>query len=116
MKKICNLILLGAVLMISSGITSCCCHKNCCSRTTKESKRNYEKEGYVLATVIKIDLDGCNYLLKLNSDKKLEATNLSDELKKEHSKVWIKYVPDSAAMSICMAGELVKLTEFVLVK
>lgn len=111
-------ILFIAVLNIS--ITSCCCHKKAASTsdvtTKKEESIDYEKQGFVKATVIILNLDGCNYLLQLGSGKRLEVQGLPVELKKEKLQLWIKYVPDKEAMSICMAGEIVKLTEYKIIK
>ncbi len=109
-------ILLYTTLLIC--VTSCCCHKKAASTDTakKEDSVDYEKQGYVKASIIILNLDGCKYLLQLSSGKRLEVQGLPEELKKEKLQLWIKYLPDKEAMSICMAGEIVKLTEFKIIK
>ena len=113
MKNKLNLIIL--TLTIFFAVTSCCCRKKMASTSASTSPTavgvSYEKDGYVKATVIKYTVDGCNYLLQLESGKKLEPLNLSTDLKKEGQVLWIKYTTETKAASICMAGEMVNLTD-----
>ena len=95
-------------------ITSCHCKKKATSpsqNVVAEQKRDFEKEGYVKATVINYTLDGCTFLLKLSDDKKLEPTNLPTEFKKDQLAVWIKYSMKKGGVSICMAGQVVDLSD-----
>ncbi len=72
------------------------------------------KEGYTKATVVYSTVDGCNWLLQIENEKKVEPINLKEEFKKDKLKVWIKYVIKKGAVGICMAGEIVTLTEIEL--
>ena len=94
-------------------ITACHCKKNASkdAAATAEVKRDFEKEGYVKATVINFTVDGCSFMLKLADDKKLEPTNLAAEFKKDQLDVWIKYALNKKAVSVCMAGPMVELSD-----
>lgn len=98
-------------MTFSMSIISCHCCKKSTSSEVKESKRDFEKEGYVKATVINYTLDGCTFLLQLADEKKLEPTNLSADFKKDQLAVWIKYMPKKGGVSICMAGQMVELSD-----
>ncbi len=70
-----------------------------------------EKQGYVKATVISYEIDGCSYMLELASDKsKLEPDGLQPDFQKDSLPVWIKYKAVDR-MSICMAGATIDLLE-----
>lgn len=99
-------------------IVSCHCKKRATvdANTTTDFKRDFEKEGYTKATVINYTIDGCTFLLQLADEKKLEPTNLSDEFKKDNLAVWIKYIPKKGGVSICMAGQMVELSDIQLRK
>ena len=61
------------------------------------------------ATVIDYSqLDGCRFLLELNSNEKLQPENLPVEFEKDKMKVLIRYHVTNK-MSICMAGKTVYL-------
>ena len=95
-------------------IISCHCKKNATSPetiATAEVNRDFEKEGYVKATVIFYEVSGCEYILKLENEKKLEPTNLSLGFKKDLLPVWIKYTAKKNAVSVCMAGEIIELID-----
>ena len=71
-----------------------------------------EAQGFVKAMVISYDVDGCGYMLELNSDKsKLEPDGLQPEYQKDSMNVWIKYKAAPDRMSICMAGATIDLIE-----
>ena len=109
MKKLFFLFLIPYILYLSS----CHCKKvaSPTQATTTEQKRDFEAEGYTKATVISYEIDGCTYLLKLSDEKKLEPTNLSADFKKDQLAVWIKYVPKKGGVSICMAGQMVEISD-----
>lgn len=110
MKK--TILFFFLIVIFSFAMAACHCRKNAAdSKTTSEVKRDFEKEGYIKATVINYTVDGCSFLLKLEGDKKLEATNLAAEFKKDQLTVWIKYAPNKKAVSICMAGPIVDLSD-----
>jgi hypothetical protein len=77
---------------------------------------NYRERGYTPATVINYTIDGCSWMLKLENDQKLQPLELQPEFQQENLKVWIKYVIKKGAVGICMAGEIVTLTEIVIRK
>ena len=75
------------------------------------SESNMEKQGFVKAMVVSMELDGCAYMLEQESDKKkLEPDGLQPEFQHDSMKVWIKYTAEDR-MSVCMAGETIKLME-----
>ena len=113
MKRILALsILISSIAFV---FVSCHCRKQSQSTAT-EVKKDFVQEGYTKATVIYYELDGCNYLLQLENESKLEPTNLAADFKKDKLDVWVKYTIDTAAVSICMAGQLVKLSDIQLRK
>ncbi|MBI2270926.1 MAG: hypothetical protein HYU69_11335 [Bacteroidetes bacterium] len=119
MKHLKYLLYILFVFISSLGIISCCCSKKAASATDTAKKQevpDYEKAGYARATVIKYEVDGCGYLLQLGSGKKLEVLSLPEELKQEKKEVWIKYELDKNAASICMAGDIIKLTDYKVIK
>jgi hypothetical protein len=70
-----------------------------------------EAQGFLQATVIdNTGLDGCRFMLQLQSGKKLQPTNLEEKYLKDGKKVWVKYVIQKDAMSVCMAGDVVNIT------
>lgn len=88
------------------------------TKSTMPSPVDFEKEGYVKATVVDSELSACPYLLQLepvlNGPEvliRLEPTNLKEEFKKDQLPVWIKYVPQKGAVSTCMAGTIVELSD-----
>ncbi|MEK6615069.1 MAG: hypothetical protein AABZ32_02995 [Bacteroidota bacterium] len=102
----------------SSFFSSCHCKKKTTTDTVTsiESKRDFEKEGYTKATVIFYELDACKYLLQLEDQKKLDPSNLSADFQKDHLAVWIKYALKKDAVSACMAGQIVDLSDIHLRK
>ena len=84
MKKL--FFLFFCLLPFALYLSSCHCKKNTTpvSKTTVvEQKMDFETEGYVKATVINYEVDGCTFLLKLMDEKKLEATKNSSDFKKD---------------------------------
>jgi hypothetical protein len=88
-----------------------------CSQKThvSQSADTNEKAGFIKATVIKYDLDGCSWMLQLADKRKLEPVNMKEEFKKENLNVWIKYQTYNGN-SICMAGEMITITDIQLRK
>lgn len=56
-------------------------------------------------------LDGCGMMIELLDGKRLEYTNINDfEIAPENGKkIWVKYETHQGG-SVCMAGEMVKIT------
>jgi len=66
--------------------------------------------GTVIVTVIDYrELDGCEFLLVMDNQQKLQPDNLPEEFKKDGTqlRVLFKYTD---GMSVCMAGKMVSLT------
>ena len=123
MKKI--FIFSFLIFLFSFFVISCHCQKKAAAdtATSSEIKRDFEKEGYAKATVIYYELDACKYILQLVPDingpdviKQLEPTNLKAEFQKDQLAVWIKYSPKKDAMSACMAGQIIELSDIQLRK
>lgn len=71
-----------------------------------------EAQGFVKAMIISYEIDGCNYMLELVSDKsRLEPDGLQPEYQKDSMNVWIKYKSAPDRMSVCMAGATIDLLE-----
>ncbi len=68
-------------------------------------------EDAIPAKLIKKQLDGCSWLIQLESGQVLEPINLKefDIEKKNNKKIWIVYEHTKGYVSICMAGPIVKV-------
>ena len=82
----------------------------------QEQQKSYANGGYSRAMIIYYELDGCGYMIQLGDGTKLEPTNLKDEFKKDKLDVWVKYTPKKGGASICMAGQIVDITDIQLRK
>jgi hypothetical protein len=77
---------------------------------------DYAAQGYVKAIVVDYELDGCRWMLRLDNDdptdddKKMEPDFLFSEFQKDSLPVWLKYTKEER-ISICMAGETVKVID-----
>ena len=99
-------------LLAITGLVSCHCKQKVSGKTVPiETTRDFPAEGYVKATVIHYELDGCGYLLQLEDGKKLEPDALPESFRKENTLVWIKYEIRKGATSICMAGIMVTVAD-----
>ncbi len=115
MSKLKNIALIMTVAALPLVITSCCCKKVCGrgkeERTTTAPPVDYVKEGYTAATVIYYELDACKWMIQLDDEKKLEPRGMDTAFQKDKLKVWVKYEILKGAVSTCMAGTIVKITE-----
>lgn len=93
------------ILLVFTGMTSCK-HK---SKTGTDV--DYGAQGYIAATVINYEVDGCQWMIQLENGTKYEPQNMDESFRKDQQKVWIKYVEVKGAMTICMAGKVIKLTD-----
>ena len=130
MKKL----FLSAILIsgFSFFIASCHCKKKTTATTTtqststtptdadiqkiQEQQKAYANEGYSRGMVINYEVDGCTYLIQLGDGTKLQPTSLKDEFKKDKLDVWIKYAAKKGAVSNCMSGQIVDITDIQLRK
>ena len=123
MKKIFALSLFFFFLL---SFSSCCSKKKPVTtasavteiKDSQVSQRDFEKEGYIKATIVASEVSACQYLLQLepvpNGPEvlvRLEPTNLQEEFKKDQLAVWIKYALKKGAVSTCMAGPIVELSD-----
>jgi hypothetical protein len=78
----------------------------------KSSQETIDVEEYAKGKVLdKRDLDGCTYVIELESGKKLEPINLTDDFQKEGLQVWVKYEEKKDIASICMMGTMVEVID-----
>ena len=96
-------------------VNSCCCHKSVVKAENNPSGQTrlqaFENEGFFKASVYAFPVDGCTFMIHLQSGEKLEPINLKQEFAKDSLPVWIKYHPNIGGMSICMAGRQVVVDE-----
>lgn len=126
MKKIFGLSFFFFFLFSSFSFTSCCSKKKSTittsaiteTKTGQAPQRDFEKDGYIKATVVNSELDACKYLLQLEpvpngpeALTRLEPTHLQEEFKKDQLAVWIKYALKKGAVGTCMAGPIVELSD-----
>ena len=82
----------------------------------QEQQKAYANGGYSRGMVINYEVDGCTYLIQLGDGTKLQPTSLKDEFKKDKLDVWIKYTTKKGAVSNCMSGQIVDITDIQLRK
>ncbi|HET7817905.1 MAG TPA: hypothetical protein VFL70_01225 [Bacteroidia bacterium] len=111
------------IAFFSFFVTACCSKKKAAisSETKTETpaaqpKMDFEKNGYIKATIINYEVDGCGFLIQLEDGKKLQPANLSSDYKKDKLPVWVKYAPKKGGMSVCMAGQMIELSDIQLRK
>lgn len=99
------------IVLVSIIALTIACHKKT-TPALAQSDNELRNLKYIPAKVVlQTGLDGCGYLLALDDGKMLEAINLSDTLKKNDLKLWIKYHPEKNAMSVCMSGMVVRIDD-----
>jgi hypothetical protein len=81
------------------------------SKTGTEKEVDYAAQGYIAATVVDYNVDGCIWMIQMADGKKYEPQNLEDTYRKDQQKVWIKYEVQKNAMTICMGGAVIKITD-----
>lgn len=100
MNKLTNILL--ALLIVAAA-------SSCKTKSVTASDSDMQAQGYVKAMVVEMNLDGCGFMLELESDKsKLEPDGLQPEFQKDSVPVWIKY-KSVERMSVCMAGATIDL-------
>ena len=86
----------------------------CLNAQEKKQTVNYEKEGYVKASIIHYKVEGCGFLIELNDKEKtkLAPEKLADEFKKNKIKIWVKYaLAKTQPNGTCMAGKLCEVID-----
>ncbi len=56
-------------------------------------------------------LDGCKFLIELPDGKRLQPINLAKEFQVDKLQIRFLATPARGVMSICMAGEIVRVSE-----
>ncbi len=75
------------------------------------------RNGFVKVEVLDMrNLDGCEFVLKLEDGSSLEPVGMKEEYKTNGLFLFIKYKPIKDRMSICMVGPQVELTEVIVSK
>lgn len=99
-------------LVFVIGISFLACHHVHDVVTTKtDPKFDYAANGYIKAMVTDVQLDGCKFMLQPEgATKKLEPDQLLPEFQQDSLNVWLKYVDDDR-MSVCMAGQTIKVID-----
>lgn len=101
--------LILSYLLITFIGTSCRSVKG--SKTEEASSMVPVPSGYSAATIFnKTGLDGCGWMLELESGKWLEPVSLPDEFKQVGLKVYLIYKTSKGA-GVCMAGERIEIIE-----
>jgi hypothetical protein len=70
-----------------------------------------ERKGFQKATIINMDIDGCEYVIQLETGEKAEPSNLEEDFKADGLDVWLKYKADKEKMGACMMGPIVEIQE-----
>jgi hypothetical protein len=84
------------------------------SPITTKTSTDYKTSGYVEATIVAYEVDGCKWVIQLGDGKKLvPASALKEAFASDGLKVWVKYETAKGGVGICMAGEMVKVTDLV---
>ena len=84
---------------------------SCKSKKQAPPEIDYAALGYKSATVINYEVDGCQWMIEMADGKKYEPNNMQEDFRKDKLKVWVKYTVVKGAMTICMAGEVIKLSD-----
>jgi len=86
-------------------------------KSTKSIESDFDKQGYTIVTVLdNRKVDGCQFLLSDDNNKRYEPTNLPDSVKVNGLKIGLKYSFIKGGVSVCMGGPLIKVCEIVYLK
>ncbi len=86
-------------------------------KPAQNMESNYTKQGYTIVTVLdNRKVDGCQFLLADNNNKRYESVNLPDSVKIDGLKLGLKFSFLKSGVSICMGGPLIKINEIVYLK
>jgi hypothetical protein len=105
-RTICLLLLIASILLLPA----CSCGKKNQKQTSNAvPAKDYPALGYVKATLVKFDVDGCKWLLQSEDGKKLVPQQMPEGFSTDGMKVWLKFETLKDAVGICMAGDMVKV-------
>ncbi|HEY6161008.1 MAG TPA: hypothetical protein VI112_07290 [Bacteroidia bacterium] len=100
MKKALLLLLLFTIAFFS-----------CKPKSKVGNDKDYGAMGYTPATVVDYEVDGCMWMIQTEDGKKYEPNNLPEDFRTDKKKVWVKYEVQKKAVTICMGGEVIKITD-----
>lgn len=84
---------------------------------TKNIESDLIAKGYTIVTVLdNRKVDGCQFLLADNNNKRYESFNLPDSVKIDGLKLGLKFSFVKSGVSVCMGGPLIKINEIVYLK
>jgi hypothetical protein len=88
------------------------CHRVKEAVTDKaDPKYDYAANGYVKGYITDVQLDGCRWMIQLDSaGKRIEPNEIPPGFEQDSLLVWVKYKPEDR-MSICMAGQTVSIID-----
>ena len=82
---------------------------------TQQQQHDFANQGYLRGRVIYNEVDGCGYMIQMGDGTKLEPSKkLSADFQKNNLDVWVKYTSKKGAVSTCMAGQVVDITDIQL--
>ena len=99
-----------ALLAIAAVIFSCHHVKEAVSDKA-DPKYDYAGNGYVKGFITNVQLDGCTWMIQLDSaGKRIEPNEIPPAYQQDSLLIWVKYKPEDR-MSICMAGQTVSIID-----
>jgi hypothetical protein len=96
--------MLNRILLASVIIVLASCH------TKNVAQPDYAALKYEKGIMKDFELDGCRFMIEVESGKRLNPDKLDSTFTKDQMKVWIKYKPQPR-MNICMSGETVNVID-----
>jgi len=86
-------------------------------KSTKNLESDLTKQGYTIVTVLdNRKVDGCQFLLADDNNKRYEPSNLPDSVRVNGLKIGVKFSFVKGGVSACMGGPLIKVSEIVYLK
>ena len=86
-------------------------------KSTKTMESDFVKQGYTIVTVLdNRKVDGCQFLLIDDNNKRFEPATLPDSVKVNGLKIGVKFSFIKGGVSVCMGGPLIKVNEIVYLK
>ncbi len=76
-----------------------------------DPKYDYAANGYAKGYVTEVQLDGCKWMIQLDSaGKRIEPDEIPPAFQQDSLLIWVKY-QSVERMSICMAGQTVNIID-----
>ncbi len=86
-------------------------------KSTQNIESDFVKQGYTIVKVLDTrKVDGCQFLLSDDNNKRYEPTTLPDSVKVNGLKIGVKFNFVKGAVSVCMGGPLIRISEIVYLK